>query len=142
MVDVAVEHLILNLLALAESAERLSPAARERLAALAAQVAPDEDALARVGANMLLELYEEPAFRQALAAWQDLAPERYGLSLDAIQEELSNPEPMQASGAERLPPLESLAQVTREALQDPVTFAHREVVLRALASLLGLRWPP
>ncbi len=141
MADVTLEHLVLHLLALAESAGRLSPQARARLAQLAADVDADEKALALISARLVTELYRDPAGRAALAAWDGLVPERYSLSLDAIQKELTNPEVEQASGAQPLEPLESLAQVTREALQDPEALSRKENILRALARLLNLTWP-
>ncbi len=141
MISRTLEHLVLHLLALAEAAKRLSPEVRERLVQLAAEVDANEEALALVSTRLATELYRDPAGREALAAWDALAPERYGLSLDAIRRELNNPGAEQASGAQPLKPLNSLAQITQEALQDPVTFSRKEGLLRSLARLVNLPWP-
>ena len=141
MEEVTLEHLVLHLLALAEVADRLSPQVREQLAQLAANVGADEEALALVSARLATELYRDPAGREALTAWDVLVPERHALSLDAIQKELTNPEAEQAGGTQPLEPLDHLAQITREALQDPRAFSRKENLLRALARLLNLPWP-
>lgn len=142
---VPLDHLVLNLLALAEAAPELPPEARERLARLAEEVEPTVDALARIGLRIRTELLGYPAFDQARAAWEALRPERYGLDLGAINEDLTNPERRRPDGPQppewEFDPWEVLAQTVRQAVQDPQGFARQTALLQRLAGWLRLPWP-
>ena len=142
---IPLDHLILNLLALAEAAEELPPEARAQLARLAEEVEPDVDALARVSVRLHTALLDQPAFTAARAAWDNLRPERYGLNVETIKEDLTNPEIRRSQEVQELglEPglLEGLAIITRDALQDSQRFRNRQGLLRMLAGWVGLRWP-
>ncbi len=142
--QVPLDHLILNLLALAEAAPHLSPEVRVRLAGLADGLKPTQEGLSRIGLDIQIELMGEPAFDAALAAWDALLPERVGLNLGAVLESLgNNPEAGPASGEEPLleDPLVPLVTITRQALKDPRTFAGEIDLLQRLAGLVRQRWP-
>jgi len=140
---VPLDRLVLNLLALAEAAPHLSPGVRERLARLADEVEPSVDVLARVGLRIQTELLGQPAFDAAKAAWDALRPERYGLDLGVVKEDLiNNPELQQASGIQELDdPLETLAEIVQQAVRDSQGFAQRTGLLQRLAGWVGLHWP-
>jgi hypothetical protein len=138
---VPLDRLVLNLLALAEAAPHLPSEALESLANLAEGLEPTVDGLAAVGLGIQTELLGYPAFDQAKAAWNTLQPERYGLELDVINEDLANPDVQLTTGRQPLDPLVGLETITREALQDPKKFSEQTSLLERLARWLGLRWP-
>jgi hypothetical protein len=141
--QVPLDHLILNLLALAEAAPHLSPEVRARLAGLADGLEPTVEGLSRIGLDIQTELMGVPAFDEALAAWEALVPERYGLSVDEKNRLGGNPEPLPPSGIPPMAskpepiPLDELERWIGEALQDPETLSRQPSRLQRLAGLVG-----
>jgi hypothetical protein len=129
-----IETLILSLLALAEVAGDLTEGQRAKLRELS-------ERLDSSGAN-LLEVSE--AMRLALLSDLRLprSRENYLLDITPLLQEMGGTEDRPSHGIQGLgPSLAALANMTRQALSNPVSFARRESLLVRLAALVGMTWP-